>query len=107
MELRFEYGKSNLQTFDTFVSTSKKGDAKILPTIGRVIKILEEVDVKDQTEVVLITNNDLVDYNEEKVMQLVEILKEQLITITAISMNEHHSEKYPINFWDKIYYINE
>ena len=102
-ELRFEYGESPLNAFGRFIAVDKKGDAKIIPTLERIITIVDEVDVKEQTEVFLFTNNYLVDYYDEKVMELVDVLKEYFVSITAISIDEQH----PMHFLDKIYYVNE
>ena len=106
-ELRFEFGKSHLHTFDQFIGMDKKGDAQIIPILKRIITIVDEADVKDQTEVMLITNNDLLDYNEDKVLKLVDILKERFVSITAVSVSEQHNEKHPMRFLENIYYVNE
>ena len=105
--LRFEFGRSHLHAFDLFIAIDKKGDAKIIPTLERIITIVDEADVKDQTEVMLITNNDLIDYSEDKVLTLVDALKERFVSITAVSMSEQHYEKHPMHFLEKIYYVNE
>lgn len=105
--LRFEYGGSPIHMFNHFIATYKKGDAKIMPVLERIIKIWDEADVKDQTEVMLITNNELADYDEKNIMKLVESLKERSITITAVAMSEQLYEKQPIHFIDKIYFVFE
>lgn len=101
-ELRFEFGESPFCAFDLFITINKKGDAKIIPTLERIINIVDDSDVKDQTEVILITNNDLVDYSENKVLELVDALKERFVSITAVSMSEEQYEKQPMYFVDKI-----
>ena len=106
-ELRFEYGQSPIQAFDLFVSMFKKGNAKIIPILERILTIWEETDVKDQTEVMLVTNNELADYSEKTVMNLVELLKERSVSITAVAMSEQQFEKQPMHFVDKIFFVYE
>ena len=106
-ELHFGFGKSHLHTFDQFIGMDKNGDAQIIPTLEKIINIVDEADVKDQIEVMLITNTDLVDYNEDKVLKLVDTLKERFVSITAVSVSEQHNERHPMHFLENIYYVNE
>ncbi len=106
-ELRFEYGESPIRMFNHFITTYKKGDAKIMPVFERIITLWDEADVKESTEVMLITNNQLADYDEKNIMRLVEFLKERSITITAVAMSEQLYEKQPIHFLDKIFFVFE
>ena len=106
-ELRFEYGQSPIRPFDLFISMFNKGDAKIIPVLEHVITLWDEADVKDRTEVMLVTNNELADYSEENVMKLIESLKERSISITAVAMSEQQYEKQPMHFLDNIFFVYE
>ena len=106
-ELRFEYGESSFPTFDMFISTYKMGDAKIIPVLEHVITLWEQAAVKNESEVMLITNNELSDYSEEKLMKLVHTIKERSISITAVAMSEQQFEKQPMHFLDKIFFVYE
>lgn len=106
-ELRFEYGQSPIRPFDLFISMFKKGDAKIIPVLEHIITLWDEADIKDRTEVMLVTNNELADYSEENVMKLIECLKERSISITAVAMSEQQYEKQPMHFLDNIFFVYE
>jgi len=85
----------------------KKGDANIIQPLERIITIFEEADVKDQTEVMLITNNEIANFNEGRVTELIDVLKEHSISITAVAISENLYEKNPMHFFEKMYFVNK
>lgn len=105
--LSFELDQISLDTLTNLIQNHQSGTAKLMPALEKSLSIYNNVTINDHTEVMIVTNNHYVDYNEEILNEFAEQFKNEDIMVSAIAMSEESFGRQPLHFVDKVFFINE
>jgi hypothetical protein len=105
--LSFELDRISLDSLMNLIQNHQDGPAKLLPALEKSLTIYNNATINDYTEVMIITNNHFVDYNEDTLNEFAKQFKKKEITVSAVAMSEESFGRQPLHFVDKVFFINE
>lgn len=105
--LKFKYGHFPIHTFNRFIEQMYGGEARLMPVLNYVLELFDGAEEKENAELMLITNNQFSDYDEEVLASFEATLANRRISVSAMAMSEELFNRQPLHFLDKVFFVNE
>ena len=94
-------------SFSKFVNGYEHGVTKIKPALQKAMDLFTSSEVKKQTEVMIVSNHHFVDYEEDAFHEFAQFFESNSITVSAIAMSEDAFNRQPLEFVEKVFFVNE
>lgn len=107
LTVTFELNQISLDSLTKLIQHHQTGPAKIIPALEKALTIYENIIVKNNTEIIILTNNHFVDHNEQILEDFAKHFNNKDITVSAIGMSEESFGRQPLHFVDKVFFIND
>ena len=102
----FPYAAVPLAQFDAWVNTAITGKACLSKALHVASEVYQLADETYNSELMIVTNNMLDDYNDETYKATLQQLIDKNVTISCVAMSEQLYDEQPLTFLNKIYYVH-
>ncbi|MGE7021213.1 vWA domain-containing protein [Solibacillus cecembensis] len=102
--LYFHHAHLQPSLFADFIEGNKAGEAEILPVLNTALELLQQNPIKNEAELMIITDNHYTDFAAFSKSDIGQKLKQLGVEISVIAMNEKDFDAQPIQFAHKVFF---
>lgn len=105
--MTFEDSTFKMPVFQQFIENMEQGEARIAPALEMAIVLLEEDAIKQNPDIMIVTDNQFTDFDVLLNSEFEDVFAELNAEISVMAMSEIDFEVQPIPFADKVFFANE